>query len=94
MGFCICAWSLFLSKGYLDGPAHAARFHAQHGICQGPKGSLIIADTGNHVIRMLSKGIVTTIAGQPGVSGCLDGQASDALLNAPMRVVVTMGGRS
>jgi hypothetical protein len=84
---------MLFRQGYLDSPAHAARFHSPHGICQGPKNSLIIADTGNHVVRMLSKGVVSTLAGRPGVCGYSDGPASDALLNAPMRVVVTPGGR-
>jgi hypothetical protein len=80
--------------GFLDGPAADARFHSQHGICLGPGGRIIIADTGNHVIRMLSNGTVTTIAGRPGTSGSTDGDAKcKALFNAPMRVLLTHDGR-
>jgi len=78
--------------GFLDGPAAEARFHSPHGICQGPKGSLIIADTGNHVIRMLSNGVVSTIAGRAGLSGSIDGPSDQAHLISPLRVVMTRNG--
>ena len=71
------------------GVAAEARFHAQHGICPGPRGSLIVADTGNHVIRMISNGIVTTIAGRPREAGHADGPSHEALFSSPMRVIVT-----
>lgn len=41
---------------------------------------------------MLSNGIVTTIAGRPGISGFLDGPSDSALLNSPMRVAMTREG--
>ena len=78
--------------GFLDGTAPEARFHSPHGICYGPRGSLIIADSGNHVIRMLSNGFVTTIAGVPGVRGYADGRSNQALLDSPKRVLVTHDG--
>ena len=78
--------------GFLDGPAAEARFHSPHGICQGPKGSLIIADTGNHVIRMLSNGVVSTIAGRAGLSGSVDGPCDQAHLFSPLRVAMTRNG--
>ena len=78
--------------GFRDGVAAEARFHAQHGICPGPRGSLIVADTGNHVIRMISNGIVTTIAGRPREAGHADGPSHEALFSSPMRVIVTLGG--
>ena len=78
--------------GFLDGTAPEARFHSPHGICYGPRGSLIIADSGNHVIRMLSNGFVTTIAGVQGVRGYADGRSNQALLDSPKRVLVTHDG--
>jgi len=78
--------------GFLDGPAAEARFHSQHGICQGPRGALIIADTGNHVVRMLSNGVVSTIAGRAGLAGSVDGPAHQALLSSPLRVAMARNG--
>ena len=40
--------------GYKDGPGHAARFNSPQGIALTPDGSLIVCDTGNHVVRKLT----------------------------------------
>ena len=48
---------------FADGPAGAARFWDPSGIAVAPDGSVYIADTGNHRIRVLRKGVVTTLAG-------------------------------
>ena len=51
-------------KGHVDGPAEAARFNCPSGVCVSPAdGALIVADTGNHAVRRIHRGHVTTIAG-------------------------------
>jgi len=51
-------------RGSRDGSGAEARFALPQGIAVAPDGSLIVADTGNHLIRRIdSHGVVTTIAG-------------------------------
>lgn len=56
---------------FADGPAADARFNKPIGLALDSAGLLYIADSGNHAIRVLdsTSGAVTTIAGEPGVSG-------------------------
>jgi DNA-binding beta-propeller fold protein YncE len=51
-------------------------------------GNLYIADRYNHTIRKLevATGVVTTLAGQPGVSGSTDGTGSAARFDNPMAI--------
>ena len=76
------------------GSAVEARLNSPGGVAAGPEGSLYIADTGNHVIRMVSgNGIMTTVAGAglPGFDG--DGAAaSTARLHAPTAVMAGPDG--
>lgn len=48
--------------GYLDGPAAEAEFSSPQGVAVGADGSVYIADTGNGALRLLSGGVVTTLA--------------------------------
>ena len=51
------------------------------------RGEVFIADTGNHVIRkLMTDGRLITIAGQPGVAGYADGDASTALFAGPVGI--------
>lgn len=79
--------------GYADGAGASARFNFPRGIASAPDGSVYVADSGNHVIRRITPdGIVTTVAGQPGVAGHRDGAALDALLNLPSGIAVNDAG--
>ena len=51
--------------GFTDGPVAQARFKAPCGICIGSDGSVYIADTGNHSVRRIKDGQVSTVAGVP-----------------------------
>ncbi len=71
------------------GPASAAALNAPQGVAVDAAGNLYIADTGNHRIRMVSNGTITTVAGN-GIPGFLGdgGPALNAELNRPLAVAV------
>jgi hypothetical protein len=81
-------------KGHKDGPVDKAQFDTPHSICVCPSdGSLIVADTGNHMLRRIHRGQVTTLAGggtlgadKPG-PGFVDGEASRARFRKPSVVL-------
>jgi len=64
--------------GHLDGPAATARFSAPTGLAALDADTCYVADRGNHVIRRIHKGVVTTIAGSPGQAGDRDGSGAEA----------------
>lgn len=57
------ATALYALGEYADGPGLQAAFHAPKGISLNSDGSLIIADSMNHTIRLIKDGQVTTLAG-------------------------------
>lgn len=77
-----------------NGPAVSASLSGPFGVAVDPAGSLYIADTGNNVIRKVSNGTITTIAGD-GMVGFAgdDGPAAGAQLNGPTSVAVDSRGR-
>jgi len=88
-------------SGYRDGPAGEARFSAPAGVAVSPDGSVLVADTGNHVIRRIARdGTVSTFAGaeterdDPGraLGGYREGPASVAEFRYPVGLAVDRGG--
>jgi hypothetical protein len=76
-------------SGSNDGVATQAHLNTPSGIDVDVNGVVYIADTGNATIRRLTPdGMLTTIAGTPGVSGFADGDAHTALFNGPVGVKV------
>lgn len=55
-------------------------------------GAVYFVDTFNHAIRMLKDGVLTTIAGQLGVSGFADGDGAAAKFNAPVGLKIAPDG--
>lgn len=80
-------------QGYLDGPAAKAIFNAPFGVAADAAGNLYMADTFNHVIRMMDRnGQVTTLAGVPGTAGTRDSATGTPLFNSPRGIVVSPDG--
>lgn len=81
------------NSGFADGTGTGARFATPSGIALDQDGSLLVADQENMVIRRVTQaGVVTTLAGTPGLAGCLDGPAGVALFNRPTAVSVDAAG--
>ncbi|MCS7023845.1 MAG: hypothetical protein NZV14_03505 [Bryobacteraceae bacterium] len=74
--------------------ATAARFNSPRGVAIDPTGVIYIGDTGNRVIRRLSNGVVTIVAGggsrrlAPGQSA----QAREVQLDQPAQIAVSPEG--
>ncbi|MEY3011765.1 MAG: hypothetical protein RIT45_500 [Pseudomonadota bacterium] len=85
------------AAGYLDGPANAARMLSPRGVAplRDDKGTLLgtlIADTGNHRLRLLtSAGELMTFAGK-GSAGLVDGTGTAAWLHTPSGAAALPGG--
>jgi sugar lactone lactonase YvrE len=79
--------------GDLDGPASINRLNAPGAVVVDAQGVIYIADTENHVIRMLDRsGILSTIAGKPGSSGSADGRGAEARFFSPRGIALDGAG--
>jgi len=79
--------------GYADGTGSTARFASPSGAVVDSSGNIYVADTYNHTIRKITPGgVVTTLAGLPGVSGSADGTGSAARFYLPSGVAVDSSG--
>lgn len=79
----------YVPGDYADGDALEARFDFPKGLAVTPDGGLLIADSGNHAIRLLKGGKVTTVVGngsaEPGIA---DGTEKSARLTLPTDVEI------
>jgi DNA-binding beta-propeller fold protein YncE len=72
--------------GFLDGAAGNALFHTVTGIAVDSNGVVFVADRGNHRIRRIGGGSVSTFAG--GGPGYVDGAATEARFMGPVGIAV------
>jgi len=79
--------------GFADGTGSAALFNGPTGLVLDATGNLYVTDTTNRVIRKVTPaGVVTTIAGSPGVFGTTDGTGNGALFGGPKGIVFDSQG--
>lgn len=79
--------------GPTNGPARLARLNSPLGLVVSGTGEVVVADAGNHAIRKIGPtGEVSTIAGEPGEWGAVDGVRSAARFNGPVGVAQVRNG--
>jgi NHL repeat len=75
--------------GSANGTGAAARFNGPSSVSVDRSGNIYVADQNNQTVRKVTfAGVVTTLAGSPGVTGSADGPGSDARFNLPAGVAV------
>ncbi len=80
-------------SGSTDATGSAARFYTPSGLTVDSAGNLFITDSSNNTIRKLTaQGVVTTVAGSPGVSDSADGIGSQGHLNNPGDIAIDTSG--
>lgn len=85
------AGTVGLPAVWSDGTGPTARFNVPRGICQDGNGGMLVADTGNHVIRRLRlDGFCSTVMGRPPQPGGIDGIGLSARFDSPFGL--TMDG--
>jgi len=79
--------------GHADGIGDDAQFWNPQGLAVDGSGNVYVADTGNQLIRAITPaGVVTTVAGKPGIPGTANGRGAAAHFNTPGGVAVDGAG--
>lgn len=79
--------------GSKDGTGTSARFRNPWGVAVDGEGDVFVADMSNDTVRRIrTDGTVTTLAGQAGTIGSVDGFGTDAQFNNPYAVAVDGAG--
>lgn len=78
---------------YADGSATSARFNQPLGLAVAPDGTVFVADSGNHLIRVIAtNGTVSVLAGNPETFGSADGTGTNAFFNNPVGLALAPDG--
>jgi sugar lactone lactonase YvrE len=81
--------------GSSNGTGSAARFNSPSGVAVDSAGDVYVADENNDAIRKITPaGVVTTLAGLPGISGSYNGTGSTATFDLPDSVAVDSAGNA
>ncbi|MBV8582834.1 MAG: hypothetical protein JO241_02470, partial [Candidatus Eremiobacteraeota bacterium] len=83
---------LWVAGGYANGPAASARFNEPKAVAVSSSGDVVVADTANHCLRVISGGSVSDYAGTCGHAGSTDGTRSAALFTNPMALAFDANG--
>jgi len=76
-------------SGFQDGFGGGALFNNPCGIAVDSLQNVYVADTGNSIIRRISpSGVVSTLAGLPGIAGLKDGLGDNAWFNQPQALTL------
>src|SRR5262249_29836512 len=81
------------SAGSANGVTTGARFYNPCNVAVDSSANIYVADTQNSVIRKITQfGVVSILAGTPGVFGSVNGPGATALFSGPQGVAVDGGG--
>lgn len=81
------------SSGAVNGPGGTARFNSPSGVLAYGDGTLIVSDTGNNSLRLVTPaGVVSVLAGRLNVEGYINGAASAARFFEPSGLTFTATG--
>jgi alpha-tubulin suppressor-like RCC1 family protein len=76
------------STGAADGSTATALFNYPTGLGADLVGNYLVADQANQLVRMISGGRVTTLAGKAGTPGVMDGVGTTASFNSPTGITI------
>ncbi|NBV22922.1 MAG: hypothetical protein EBS05_13520 [Proteobacteria bacterium] len=80
-------------SGSTDATGIAASFKLPRTVAVDAQGTVYVADTDNHTVRIITPtGVVTTLAGNPGQPGSADGTGVNASFNFPVGVATDSTG--
>jgi hypothetical protein len=75
------------SSGFSDGSTAVARFNQPRALAVSSNGDLFVSDYGNSVLRQITGGTVTKVAGTEGVVGAVDSVGSSVRFYNPTGIV-------
>jgi len=78
--------------GFVNGPIAQARFNFLSGIAIDHLGNIYVTEQGNHSVRLITNGTVSTVAGT-GTRGFNDGPAINAQFDRPVNIDVDENGK-
>ena len=80
-------------SGFADGQGSAGRFNYTGSVRLDSAGTIYVADASNNTVRKITPaGVVSTLAGAPGVTGSTDGPGAIARFNGPAGVALDPTG--